>query len=319
MRLAAIARLFARKPHGTARRVLRISRVVAELERAEAFYRDGLGFTRIAEAPLDPALATALQQPGGATTRTLRLGADEIVLVQWATPGASYPAHSRSNDCWFQHLAIVVDDMQAAYARLMRQAPRAISTDGPQPLPGPRAERLAAMTTVPGQPSPLGRGLGEGTAAAPTRGVTAYKFRDPDGHPLELIRFPPDQGRAVWHRHRPGPCLGIDHTALSVSSTPHSLRFYRGLGFTAAGRTFNHGPAQAALDGLPGAQLRVTSLRPGDAEGPGIELLGYLPPGRPAPAHAADAMVTDWITLDTGRRGPPEVLRDPDGHILVLA
>ena len=29
--------------------------------------------------------------------------------------------------------------------------------------------------------------------------VRAFKFRDPDGHPLELIWFPPGQGRAVWH------------------------------------------------------------------------------------------------------------------------
>ena len=41
-------------------RILRISRVVSDLGRAEAFYRDGLGFRTIAHGPLDPATTTTL-------------------------------------------------------------------------------------------------------------------------------------------------------------------------------------------------------------------------------------------------------------------
>jgi hypothetical protein len=30
--------------------------------------------------------------------------------------------------------------------------------------------------------------------------VQAFKFRDRDGHPLELLYFPPGQGRPIWHQ-----------------------------------------------------------------------------------------------------------------------
>lgn len=271
------------------RRVLRISRVVGDLDRAEAFYRDGLGFRQVSEGRLDARLVAMLLPAGGATVRQMRLGEQEIELVRWDQVGPPYPAGSRSDDCWFQHLAIVVNDMAAAYARLLRAGPVPISTAGPQQLPAP--------------PKHVG--------------VTAYKFRDPDGHPLELIHFPPGEGRAVWQQRAGGPCIGIDHSALSIADTGRSLRFYRGLGFRRADRTFNHGPAQAAMDGLAGATAVVSGLRPTSTEGPGLELLGYLPPGRAAPPRAADSAVTDWVTLDMGG-GRAALVRDPDGHLFVL-
>ncbi len=42
-----------------AERVLRINRVVEDLERAEGFYRDVLGFCSVARGPLDAATASA--------------------------------------------------------------------------------------------------------------------------------------------------------------------------------------------------------------------------------------------------------------------
>ena len=80
--------------------------------------------------------------------------------------------------------------------------------------------------------------------------------------------------RRAVPRHRPQRAL--------VASTPRSLGFYRALGLRVSDRSLNHGPAQARLDGLPGARVRVTGLRPASATGPGLELLGYQPPGRPA-------------------------------------
>lgn len=115
----------------------------------------------------------------------LRLGAEKIALVRFDATGPSYPADSRSDDLWFQYLAFMVDDMAAAYRQLAPQSPRPISTSGP--------ERLLPRNG----------------------GVTAYKFRDPDGHPLELIQFPLGQGRplrqqAAGHGVGSGPFLGID-------------------------------------------------------------------------------------------------------------
>jgi len=272
-------------------RILRFSRVVADLERSEAFYRDALGLTAQGRGPCDPALAALFGVPAGTGSESvMRLGAEEIALVHFGPHGAPYPAGSRSDDLWFQHLAIAVSDMDAAYGRLMALAPQPISTAGPEIL------------------------------SAANGGVTAFKFRDPDGHPLELIRFAPRQGRPVWRSRSGGPCLGIDHSAISVGATARSRRFYRSLGFNVASRSFNHGPAQSRLDDLPHARVRVTGLRPRSKEAPGLELLGYDPPGRLA-AYNADVNVTGWVTVESTRL-PGRVrraIRDPDGHVVVLA
>jgi hypothetical protein len=53
--------------------------------------------------------------------------------------------------------------------------------------------------------------------------VTAFKFRDHDGHPLELLAFPegrvPGPGRTA---NGTGPFLGVDHTAIAVRDTARS-------------------------------------------------------------------------------------------------
>ena len=276
-----------------AERILRISRVVSDLGRAEAFYRDGLGFRATARGRLDEATLAALGLgTGEAEEVVMRLGAQDIALVRFSAPGRPYPRDSGSDDLWFQHLAIVVSDMDAAYAHLSSQPGwRSVSEGGPQLLP-------------------------------PQNGaVRAFKFRDPDGHPLELIWFPPGQGRSVWHGDAPqGPFLGIDHSALSIASTRRSLGFYRALGLQVSDRSLNHGPAQARLDGLPGARVRVIGLRPTSAAGPGLELLNYQPPGRPGGMTCPNDVATDWVTLAVSPSPgtSPRATRDPDGHRLVL-
>ncbi len=278
---------------GLATGITRISRVVTDLGRAEAFYCEGLGFRPVPDAPRGPDLPALLGLPGTTVTqRVLRLGDEDVALVCFDPPGLAYPAGSRSNDLWFQHLAVVVGDMAAAYRQVSALHPATISANGPERLP-PR-----------------------------NGGVSAFKFRDPDGHPLELIHFPPGQGRAVWqaarHGGQAGPFLGIDHSALSVSGTARSLRFYRRLGFRPTSRSWNRGPVQAGLDGLPGARLRVTGLRLPGSSGPGLELLAYHSPGRPMPPHRADAAWVDWATLLCPGLPAPRLVLDPDGHRLLL-
>jgi catechol 2,3-dioxygenase-like lactoylglutathione lyase family enzyme len=284
----------ARRPRYRAQRILRISRVASDLGRAEAFYRDGLGFQAIARGrPGKAALAALGLGDADAEEVVMRLGTQDIALVRFTVPGRPYPRDSRSDDLWFQHLAIVVDDMDVAYARLCAHGEwRPISEAGPQLLP-------------------------------PSNGaVRAFKFRDPDGHPLELIWFPPGQGRAAWQEdHAAGPFLGIDHSALSVASTRRSLRFYRALGLRVSNRSLNRGPAQARLDGLPDARVRVTGVRPASVSaGPRLELLSYHPPGRPDRMTHPNDLATDWVTLAVRRSpgGAPCAVRDPDGHLLVL-
>jgi catechol 2,3-dioxygenase-like lactoylglutathione lyase family enzyme len=158
----------------------------------------------------------------------LQLGTERIQLVQFITPkGRSYPDDSRSNDNWFQHAAIVVQDMDAAYDRLSRFKIRQISTE-PQRLPD--WNKNAA-------------------------GIKAFYFRDPDRHPLELIYFPPGKGDRRWHQHGNDLFLGIDHTAVAVEDTDRSLGFYRdALGFHVAGESLNYGTEQEHLNHVFGSR-----------------------------------------------------------------
>ena len=277
-----------RAPAVQARRILRVSRVVADLDRAEAFYRDALGFQATGRRPAN--LAGLGAGPLRADEAVMRLGEQELALVRFTRPGRRYPASSHSNDAWFQHIAVVVNDIDAAHARLSAaQGWQPITQGGPQQLP-------------------------------PDGGVRAFKFRDPDGHPVELLWFPPGQGRDVWHgRTTPGPFLGLDHSALTVTSGRRSLRFYRALGFDIAGHSLNRGPGQQRLDAVALNHVNVSSLRPASTHGPGLELLAYHPRGRGAGQPRLNDFVTDWVTIEVSPPlARPRSLRDPDRHRLLL-
>jgi catechol 2,3-dioxygenase-like lactoylglutathione lyase family enzyme len=297
----------------------RIAITVSDLGRTEAFYRDGLGFRTVATRSFDdPATERLLGVQKAADTLTMELGRERAEFIRYRLPGRDYPAGSRSPDLWFQHFAVVVEDMDAAYARLRQVAFESVSVGGPQTLP-----------------EEDGR-------------VRAFKFRDPDGHPLELLYFPPGQGRKSWSAAQPGKIdLGIDHTAISVSDSTASIAFYgKLLGMEVAYEVVNQGPAQERLDGTLGAKVRITGLRPSSPDGPGIELLDYRAPttGRQAPADsrgddvwhvhavlrvdALDRLVADLeragvrfvssgiVRLANGLRAAEIV--DPDGHALVV-
>lgn len=213
----------------------------------------------------------------------LQLG-DEFIELKPAT-GAPIPADSRSNDRWFQHIAIIVSDMDKAYAHLRQHNVQNVSPE-PQTIP--------AWNKAAG-------------------GIRAFYFRDPENHVLEILWFPPGKGVEKWHK-TDRLFLGIDHTAIVVSDTETSLKFYRDkLGFQVAGASENYGPEQERLNNVAGAHLRITSLR--GAAGPAIEFLEYLTPrdGRPATDN-----LLPWETKVISTN-PPGRIRDPDGHVILLA
>jgi catechol 2,3-dioxygenase-like lactoylglutathione lyase family enzyme len=56
--------------------------------------------------------------------------------------------------------------------------------------------------------------------------------------------------------------LGIDHTAIVVSNTENSLKFYRNLlGLRVAGQSENYGTEQEHLNNVFGARLLITGLK----------------------------------------------------------
>jgi catechol 2,3-dioxygenase-like lactoylglutathione lyase family enzyme len=128
-------------------------------------------------------------------------------------------------------------------------------------------------------------------------GIKAFYFRDPDQHNLEVIYFPPDKGDPRWQGKIDKLFLGIDHTAIGISNTDASFKFYGDLlGLHKAGESENFGTEQEHLNQVFGAHLRITGMRA--SAGPGVEFLEYLTPrdGRPRPADVRANDIVHWQT-----------------------
>ena len=302
-----------------------VGMTVGDMERAVTFYTSVLTFEKVSDQEVQGREYELLTGVFGARSRIvrLRLGNEMIELTEFLAPrGRPMPADLRASDLAFQHVAIVVSDMKAAYERLRRFNVAHAST-GPQRLPdwNPNAG-----------------------------GIQAFYFRDPDGHFLEILQFPPGKGER-W-RANDLVFLGIDHTAIVVSDTERSLALYRDLlGLAVMGTSENYDTEQEHLNNVFGARLRVTTLR-ATPNGLGIELLEYLAPrdGRPAPADLRANDIAHWQTtvsvtaagnLVAGAAsrspfslvsprladlspagigiGSGALIRDPDGHGLRIA
>lgn len=260
----------------TAAKVLEIAMIgftVSDLDRAVSFYEHVLGFKKVAETQVRGEAYDTLSGVVASSMRIahLRLGEQTLELTEYLShDGRPIPMPWRGNDLWFQHAAIVVGDMEKAYEQLRRHRVGQISIE-PQTIP---------ETNV---------------AAA---GIIALKFCDPDNHALELIWFPADKGSEHWRRPTDRLFLGIDHTAITVSNTEQSLKFYREvLGLRLGGATLNTGITQERLDGVPNPRVRVTAVMP-ETSPPFIEFLQYeIPPdGRPIPPDTTATDLWHWQT-----------------------
>jgi glucoamylase len=296
--------------------VLRLSQIVLICREADSlveFYRRALGFVRLPSSPKrDPGFAELIGITEAWIT-TLCLGSQTIALAQMQPAGQDYSAAVSGWDPLFQHFAIVVSDMAAAYA-LLQAVPgwKPITVQGPQTLP------------------------------ASSGGVTAFKFRDPEGHPLELLAYPPATMPAGWAIRGRNVHLGIDHSAISVADSGRSVAFYNGLGLARVGGSLNVGPQQQKLDNIADAVVEVTAVAPPVHSTPHVELLCYrgdyprrklsaLPNNVAATQLVFETEAGSFDALVAAHRagivsGPvmlPDgalcvLLRDPDGHLLRL-
>lgn len=297
---------------------------VSDLDRSVKFYTEVLGFKKISETEVQGDEYEKLQGLFGIRMRIarLQLGEEFIELTDYLTSGGrSIPEDFKSNDLAFQHIAIVVSDMEKAYAQLRKFNIEHVST-GPQTLP----------VSIP-----------------EAAGIKAFYFHDPDKHKLELIFFPTGKGQPKWQQLKEKLFLGIDHTAIGVSSTNNSLKFYQDiLGIERKGDSWNKGNEQAHLNFIENASLHITGLRA--ATGPGIEFLEYIIPG-PGRAYPADSKTDDlwhWQTIlitdnankiyqelktrgyriisnglvqlkdKNGKLNKSFIVRDADGHALLI-
>jgi len=292
----------------TTRGVGGVAVTVRDMDRSVAFYSTVLFFKTVSDVRTSgPELESRLGV-AGARVRvvTMRLGAERIELVEYLGRRArSIPADGPTGGRGLQQIAIVVNDVDQAYLWLRRHHVAGIA---PEPQPPPDSNPSAG-------------------------GIRVFRFEDPDGHALAIVQFPPGEGDARWQRPSDSVFLGIDHAALVVKNTERSLRFYRDtLGLRVVGGTENHEPEQEPLNGVPGARLRITTLRA--AEGPAIELLEYLDPrdGRPYPRDTMRDDLARWRTVlvrtdaedAAARLGAPLGVRDaltaedPDGYEVEL-
>jgi catechol 2,3-dioxygenase-like lactoylglutathione lyase family enzyme len=294
----------------------RITLICSAPDRLADFYESAFGFVRTGEVSnAEPAFAKLMGIVGASAHGiTLQLGEQEIELSVVHPPGRPYPRQVSGRSTLFQHFAIVVSDMGRAYERLSAHGDwTAISTDGPQLLP------------------------------ASSGGVTAYKFRDPEGHPLELIGFPSGATPARWQKSSAAECLGIDHSAISVAATERSVAFYARFGLKRTGGSLNIGPEQSKLDDIVRASVEVTALAPPIFSTPHVELLCYrggfddetafpntndVAATRLVMKLESEEVLEGLCAQSTGallsgpvrfKRGALRaILRDPDGHLLTF-
>jgi catechol 2,3-dioxygenase-like lactoylglutathione lyase family enzyme len=321
--LAWLGQTFAQKVS----KVEAVSITVADIDSEIIFFEQVLSFKKTDDVTLTgDSLRNLYNLPEShqqLRVATLKLGEEQIKLLDFDPYSKSNPqqmafnAGTRGNDLWFQHLAIVVSDMDSAYQRLLKNKVTHVST-APQTLP---------------------------TYLVNAAGIRAFYFRDPEGHNLELIWFPPGKGNPKWSVQSSDVLFkGIDHTAISISDTDQSMSFYRDqLGLKHLGHSENYGTEQEHLNQVFGARLDINGL--GAAEGFGVEFLRYIAPpgGRMAPveSHPTDLWhyqtelrVADFdgMILRLKKAGCQLVskgnsylsgtrqclLRDPDGHAILL-
>jgi catechol 2,3-dioxygenase-like lactoylglutathione lyase family enzyme len=249
---------------------------VSDLKVSTAFYQEILKFNRVQSYTLN---GPEFQQLMGLSNKDLsvavvemQLGDEVIALQEFSNEEESraIPLDSKSNDLWFQHMAIVVSDMDKAYEQLWKAGVVHVSTS-PQTLPD----------YIP--------------AAA---GIKAFYFQDPDGHNLELIYFPEGKGDEKWHKKNSPVFMGIDHTAIVVENTLDSTEFYEELlGLKLMGHSENFGPEQEHLNQVFGARLWISGLRA--KSGMGVEFLEYIAPpgGRPFPENSSATDLWHWHSV----------------------
>jgi catechol 2,3-dioxygenase-like lactoylglutathione lyase family enzyme len=277
-----------------ARSVDAVGMTVSDMERSIAFFTNVLTFEKVSDIEVAGTEYDRLQGLFGTRQRIvrMRLGDEQIELTEYLAPrGLPIAVDSRSNDQWFQHAAIIVSDMDAAYARLRQHK---VEHASPEP------QRLPDWNVAAG-------------------GIKAFYFKDPDGHPLEVLQFPTGKGDPKWHASSGRLFLGIDHTAIVVSETEKSLRFYRDLlGLRVAGESMNYGAEQERLNNVFGARLHITALRA--TSGPGVEFLEYLSPrnGRPALGIESNDLA-HWETTMTSTDANAAFTELQQGRVLFVS
>lgn len=131
---------------------------VSSLERTLAFFTECLGFQLLSRAPRDPKIVERITGVEGADMEIAFVrGPGQVVeLIEYKAPASKGRVNSRPCDTGFAHLALDVDDVDAAVAAAVPYGVMAINP-----------------------PITIDRG--------PNKGRKVVYLRDPDGVTLEFI------------------------------------------------------------------------------------------------------------------------------------
>jgi catechol 2,3-dioxygenase-like lactoylglutathione lyase family enzyme len=271
--------------------------IVSEMKRSLDFYTSVLACQKVSDITVTGDEFDRLYGLDHVRVRLvkLKLGDEIVELIEFLSPkGRPIPSDSQSHDRWFQHIAIVVRDMEQAYQHLRQHW---VTQTSPNPQTLPEWNPVAS-------------------------GIESFYFKDIDGHNLELIHFPADKGDRKWQDSTELLFLGIDHTAIVVANTAASLAFYCDrLGMKLQQQSQNFGLEQERLSGISGVQVQISSLKA--PTGLGIELLEYELPnhGRQIPVDTQANDLWCWqtmITIENAIAKQQLIIQDPDGHSIQL-
>jgi catechol 2,3-dioxygenase-like lactoylglutathione lyase family enzyme len=210
------------------------SPIVSDLEKAIAFYRDGLGLD-VAGAPSNAEANPALRNMFGLPDAQLRWSVGrppamrtgvEIVEVRKAE---SVAVERRVQDSGAFTLLVLVRDVDAAFARVKQVGAPVVTLSGGPVAPG----------------------------ANKTRAVVV---RDPDGHFIELVQVDPLPETTAPETAN---VIGV-RIRLTVDDADQSLRVYRDiLGLQQVGERgeFRSNDAVMAMFGMKGGQYRFNTVQ----------------------------------------------------------
>ncbi len=134
---------------------------VSSLDRTIGFFRDCLGFQLVSRAPRDPAIIRQVTGVAGAEMEIafLRGPGHTVELIEYGAPADKGRVNARPCDTGFAHLALDVDDVDAAITAAERH--------GVRPINPPVAIN-----------------------AGPNKGRKVVYLRDWDGVTIEFIEIP---------------------------------------------------------------------------------------------------------------------------------
>ena len=303
-----------------------VSMVVSDMDRSVDFFTSVLTFEKVTDVEVAGDQYERLEGLFGVRMRVvrLRLGDERLELMQFVAPeGRPVPVDSRSNDRWFQHVAIIVSDMEPGIrAPAGAQGPARL--DRPAAAAGLEPERRRHRSVL-------------------LQGSRRPRARDP--------RVSAGQGRG---RNGIAPTdrlfLGIDHTAIVVGDTDRSLAVLPGRAGAPrrrGERELRHraGAAEQRLRRPPANHRPHRRRRAGHR----VSRLSRADQRRPAPTDTRTndliawqtRLLTDRVEALSARLSPGTfgfispgavslaqptlgfsrgaLVRDPDGHAVMLA